>query len=316
MKLLLFLILTAFIFTNSSFAAEKVEVTTRIGPASATGQFLLETVYELNATQSKYEYKVSFIPGVGGSENRIAAIAEEGRKGIFYGAQSVFTMNKILNPEGQKQIKDITREFIFVGSMSMGTIALMADPKKGYKNVNELVAALKKKDKIFFGTTVGASAPNIMNQLFLEHYKLDDKAQTIYYPRPGDLLRGVLGGEIDYNVFNPFTMNGNLQILMTGNEQRGTVYPDAPTGKELGFPKFRYSAITLFAVHKSNIEFAAEFMKHIQPLCKNEKIKESVRIRGYEPVCLTPTQINKLIDDEIKMLESIDIKKFMTRGEE
>jgi hypothetical protein len=57
-------------------------------------------------------------------------------------------------------------------------------------------------------------------------------------------------------------------------------------------------------------------MKHIQPLCKNEKIRESVRMRGYEPVCLTPTQINKLIDDEIKMLESIDIKKFMTRGEE
>lgn len=308
--------LAAVMLTASASAREVVEVTTRLAQTSATGQFLIEIVEQLNTTQSKYEYRISFIPGFGGAENRIAAIADEGRKGVFYGAQSVFTISKYINPEAQKQVRDISKEFIFVGSMSMGTTALMTDPKKNYKNVAELVSVLRKKDKIFFGTTVGSSNVILMNQIFLEHYGLKDKVQTIYYQRPGDLLRGALVGEIDYTVFNPYSMNGNLQILMTANEQRGTIYPNSPTGQEVGVPKFRYNAITLFAIHRTNIEFAAEFMQHLQPLCKNTTMQERVRMRGYEPVCLTPTQINKLIEDENKMLNSMDVRRLLTRGSE
>jgi tripartite-type tricarboxylate transporter receptor subunit TctC len=307
-------IVAVLLMTVTASAREVIEVTTRLAQTSATGQFLIEIVDQLNETQSKYEYRISFIPGFGGAENRIAAIADSGRKGVFYGAQSVFTISKYVNPEGQKQVKDITKDFIFVGSMSMGTTALMVDPKKGYKSVSDLVSVLKKKDKIFFGTTVGSSNVILMNQIFLEHYGLKDKVQTIYYQRPGDLLRGTLGGEVDYNVFNPYSMNGNLQILMTANDNRGTIYPNVPTGKESSIPKFNYNAITLFAIHKNNIEFAAEFMKQIDPVCKNETIRERVRTRGYEPVCLSPAQINRMVEEENKMLETMDIKSLLTKG--
>jgi tripartite-type tricarboxylate transporter receptor subunit TctC len=309
-------LLAALLLPVSASAREVIEVTTRLSATSATGQFLIETVEQINTNQSKYEYRISFMPGLGGAENRIVAMAEQGRKGIFYGPQSVFTIGKYINQEARSQVRDISKDFIFVGSMSMGTTALMTDPKKNYRNVADLVAAIRKKDKVFFGTVVSASNQILMNQLFLEHYGLKDKVQTIYYQRSGDLLRATLVGEVDYTVFNPYTMQGNLQILMTANEQRGTIYPNAPTGKEVGIPKFRYNAITLFAIHKSHVEFAAEFMKHLQPLCKNATMQERVRTRGYEPVCLTPAQINNIIEEENKMLESMDVKRLLTRGTE
>ena len=162
-------LLAALLLPVSASAREVIEVTTRLSATSATGQFLIETVEQINTNQSKYEYRISFMPGLGGAENRIVAIAEQGRKGIFYGPQSVFTIGKYMNQEARSQVRDISKDFIFVGSMSMGTTALMVDPKKNYRNVADLVAAIRKKDKVFFGTVVSASNQILMNQLFLFH---------------------------------------------------------------------------------------------------------------------------------------------------
>jgi hypothetical protein len=43
-------------------------------------------------------------------------------------------------------------------------------------------------------------------------------------------------------------------------------------------------------------------------------MRERVRVRGYDPVCLSPAQINKMVDDENKMLDTMDIRSLLTRG--
>lgn len=123
-----------------------------------------------------------------------------------------------------------------VGSLARLGFVLSVNAEKPYKNVAELTAALKAKEKHgFYGTTVntGIAAGEI--------YKVTAGLQTerIPYKNVTDALNGLSQNEVDFIVYDStWTLgqvnSGKITPLAVTTSQRLAAFPDVPTFKEAG----------------------------------------------------------------------------------
>ena len=225
---------------SAALAAEpkKVDIITRLGPTTAQYVYLTEFVRELNEIQDDYEYRVSVVPGAQGETafKRFVSInEEEKRDAILYSSQVTFS-----DPKYGNRMND----FNYVTTLSMSVASLMIKDKS-VTNLEEFVKKIRTKDITYFGATVSSNTGAMLNEIFLKQYGLENKVKRINYANPQEILRAVLVGESDYTIFNPETMYAHLNMLVVANSSRPKAYPNVPTGKEIGFIEFDYSAFSL-----------------------------------------------------------------------
>lgn len=131
---------------------------------------------------------------------------------------------------------DVAKAIQVAATLNKQPYMIAVDPKKPWKNIAELTAALKaKKDKASFGTS---NPPGkVMGLAYKSAAGLD--AVEVPYRTSFDTANDLASGQLDFATYDPvYSMNmareGKLRILAISTAQRLEAAPELMTMKEQG----------------------------------------------------------------------------------
>lgn len=129
-------------------------------------------------------------------------------------------------------------DFSSVSMAAYGTLMLVANPKTGFKSVNDLVAQAKAKPGSIVYGSPGIGTPHHMA---MELFKTKTQLFALHVPYRGtagyvtDLLAGeLMVGFLPVHVAQGFVNSGKLTALAVGGNTRHPVAPAVATFDELG----------------------------------------------------------------------------------
>jgi tripartite-type tricarboxylate transporter receptor subunit TctC len=129
-------------------------------------------------------------------------------------------------------------DFSSVSMAAYGTLMLVANPKTGFKSVNDLVAQAKAKPGSIVYGSPGIGTPHHMA---MELFKTKTQLFALHVPYRGtagyvtDLLAGeLMVGFLPVHVAQGFVNSGKLTALAVGGNARHPVAPAVATFDELG----------------------------------------------------------------------------------
>lgn len=124
-------------------------------------------------------------------------------------------------------------------------VVLAANAKSSVDSIKALIAQSKAKpESINFGTPGNGSTPHLAIELFERAAGI--RLTHVPYKGGAQAINDALGGQIQTVAVNalellPHVKAGTLRVLAVLSEKRSSVFPDAPTIAESGFPGFEAS---------------------------------------------------------------------------
>jgi tripartite-type tricarboxylate transporter receptor subunit TctC len=194
----------------------------------------------------------------------------------------------------------------FAGVMPLGSLpnVLIIAPSKGFKTIQDMVAAAKAKPGSFNYASVGVGSGT---HLSVEKLKLSAGFDAVHVPFRGgpEALTEVIAGRVDFyfcpiNTALPHIREGKLVALVTSATARSPELPDVPTTLEAGYRDADFPIwIGLLAPAKTPREIIdklhAETVKAVQAPAVQDKLSKA----GIGPLALTPAQFDARIRAEI-----------------
>jgi tripartite-type tricarboxylate transporter receptor subunit TctC len=187
------------------------------------------------------------------------------------------------------------------------SVASLMIKDKTVTSLEEFVKKIRSKDVTYFGATVSSNTGAMLNEIFVKQFGLESKVKRINYANPQEILRAVLVGESDYTIFNPESMYAHLNMLVVANSSRPKAYPNVPTGKEIGFIEFDYSAFSLLAIPKSNQKLYDNILASFMKACNSENVRTLIEKRNNMALCMTNQQIVEALKKERNLLVKYNI---------
>jgi tripartite-type tricarboxylate transporter receptor subunit TctC len=134
---------------------------------------------------------------------------------------------------------DVARDLAGVLMIGQSANVLIAPLSKGWKAVEDLVAAAKARR----GTTnYGSAGVGTGTHLAAEKFRLGAGFEAVHIPYKGgaEALTDVLGGRIDFyfcpiSTALPLIRDGRVQALLVSTPARVADLPEVPTSREAGF---------------------------------------------------------------------------------
>jgi len=304
-RMLIAITLSVFL-TTELYAKEVINVVTRYSHSSVVSQNLASVLEILNKKQSKYEFRYSHVPGAEGESANLLAIerARNDVKVLWFGAASTFTYSR-LQFKNRKWNEE--EDFVFLNGMASGGAAVLVN-QEFQGTIYDLLNSMSKKDKAFTGYNINTVASIHLNNVFKKHYGLETKVKDISsYGSVYDVINALVKNEIDYTVFGPSEIPTARPLLIAG-EERLEKYPDVPTGREMGVPKFNQVSMSFFAVPKEMKLFGDEIDSLLKELCRDEELKAKILMRGYSPrpLCYDGAKIKSMIDKEYSEIKHLE----------
>jgi tripartite-type tricarboxylate transporter receptor subunit TctC len=96
-------------------------------------------------------------------------------------------------------------------------------------------------------------------------------------------------------------------MLVVANSSRPKAYPNVPTGKEIGFIEFDYSAFSLLAIPKSNQKLYDNILASFMKACNSENVRMLIEKRNNMALCMTNQQIVDALKKERDLLIKYNI---------
>jgi tripartite-type tricarboxylate transporter receptor subunit TctC len=133
------------------------------------------------------------------------------------------------------------KDFTFVAPLANASFVILANPSSGITSLKDLIARVKKGEKINFASAGSGTPQHIIGEMFNQRAGI--KMQHIPYKGSGPAMNDLLGGQVPVAVENPVpamphVKGGKIKVLASTGAARSTVFPDIPTVAELGFPGF------------------------------------------------------------------------------
>lgn len=143
-------------------------------------------------------------------------------------------------PHLRKLSFDPLTDFVTVGRMGEQTVAVVAHPSVGARNLTEFIALAKQAPGKYSYATAGVGS---VNHLRGESLRLMAGIDLLHVPYKGvgealpDLLAGRISILFDSNVVSHAT-SGSLVLLAMLRDRRHPDFPNVPTVKEQGLPDY------------------------------------------------------------------------------
>jgi tripartite-type tricarboxylate transporter receptor subunit TctC len=182
---------------------------------------------------------------------------------------------------------------------------LVISPAKGFKTIQELVAAAKAKPGSFNYASVGVGSGT---HLSVERLRLSAGFEAVHVPFRGgpEALTEVLAGRVDFyfcpiNTALPYIRDGRLLALVLNSGKRAAELPDVPTTLEAGYRDADLPIwIGMFAPAKSPRDIIdklhAETAKALQLPVTREKLAKT----GVEQLLMGPAEFDARVRKEIE----------------
>ncbi len=195
----------------------------------------------------------------------------------------------------------------FAGIIPFGSLpnVLIMSPSKGFKTIQEMVAAAKAKPGTFNYASIGVGSGT---HLSVEKLKLRAGFDAVHVPFRGgpEALAEVLAGRIDFyfcpiNTALPHIREGKLVALVTSHTSRAPALPDVPTTLEAGYQSADFPIwIGLLAPAKTPREIVDRLNAEIIKALKAPAVADRLAKGGIAPLILTPSEFDARIRAEIQ----------------
>jgi len=199
---------------------------------------------------------------------------------------------------------DARKDFAPVGLIGSAPALLLVHPSVTYKNVREMIAAIKASNEPFqVGIPSVGSVNHLAAVLFAEQAGV--KLQYIPYKGSASLNTDLVGGHVKAG-FNPIppsraAIDGKLiRALAATSIKRSSTYPDLPTVAESGLPG--YDAVLTYGIAAPAATprpIVEKLNKVLRAALATDEVKRRLNQEGAEPMPTTPEEHAAVIAREV-----------------
>lgn len=211
--------------------------------------------------------------------------------------------NAAVNPSLFKELPYDMKEFAPVSMIAEIENVLVVNSKLPAKDLKELIALGKSKQKPFTFSSPGAgSQAHLAGELLAR--AIDVEIAHIPYRGLGPALNDVLTGEITLTFAQlsnakQFIENGQLRAIGVASPKRSSALPDVPTLSEAGLPGFvAVSWYALMAPAKTPRPIIDKLSREIATIVQLPDVKKTFAALGAQPVGGTPEELQRTIDED------------------
>lgn len=295
-----------------TFPTKPVRLISGTSPGSATDTVARAIAERLQANLGQPVIVENRL-GAGGliATTSIAKGEPDGHTILIHAA--AYTLSILISPLQFDPQKDITP----VAAVAVMPTTMVTAPSKGYKSVQELVAAAKAKPGTFNVTTAGVGSSTHMNA---ERFRFSAGIEVVHIHFKGtpEALTEVLTGRADYFFAPTFAAiphlkEGRLVALAMGSQRRSKLLPDVPTTAELGYANSDYhfwiGGLVSGHTPRPLVErLHVELNKAVQ----SPDVQERFAKLGVEPLTMGmqefQSMIAKELEDNAKLIKAAGIK--------
>jgi tripartite-type tricarboxylate transporter receptor subunit TctC len=198
---------------------------------------------------------------------------------------------------------DPVRDFSAV--IPFGTIpnVTVVHPGRGFKTVNDLVAAAVKSGQFTYASAGVGSATHWA----AERLRLAGKYEAVHVPFKGgpEALTEVMAGRVDFTCMGisaalPLIRDGKLVALAVSSATRSAALPDVPTTLEAGLKDSDYNYwMGLFVPSKVPRAIVDRLYAETQKALTLPAVQEKFAPQGIEPLRMTSAEFDAMVRREV-----------------
>lgn len=196
------------------------------------------------------------------------------------------------------------KDLMPVAVLGTQPMVLVVSPKRGFKSVSDLVAAVKARpgEMTFASAGIGSAT-----HLAAERFRVSAKLEATHVPFRGaaEGLTDVLAGRSDFMFAPtasalPLIQDKQLQALAVSSSRRAALMPDVPTTAEAGLAGSTYDWWAgLFMPAKTPREIVNKMHDEIDLALKAPKVQENLAKMGVEPMPMALPQLATYFAEDI-----------------
>jgi tripartite-type tricarboxylate transporter receptor subunit TctC len=198
---------------------------------------------------------------------------------------------------------DVRKDFAPIGLIASAPALILAHPSVTYKDVGELIAAMRASKEPFQVGVPGISTVNYLAAvLFAEQAKV--KLQYIPYKGSGPLNTDLVGGHVKIG-FNPIPVSRAsiesklIRALAATSAKRSAMFPDLPTVAESGLPGYdavlTYGIVAPAGTPRPIVE---RLNKELRAALATDEVKKRLHQEGAEAMPTSPEEHAAVLDRE------------------
>jgi tripartite-type tricarboxylate transporter receptor subunit TctC len=257
------------------------------------------------------------------AENRVGAGGTIGANAVAKADPDGYTLlfnssAQASNPAIYAQLPfDTFKDFVHVTAIAGQPNVVVVNPDRGYKTLQDLVAAAKSKPGQLNYAHAGVGSGTHLNS---EKFRLAAGIDIVAIPHKGtpEALNDVLAGRVEY-YFCPITAalpqvkGGKVHALAVSTPKRSAMLPDVPTTVEAGFPKSEYVLwVGMWLPAKTPQPIVQKLHAATVKALGDPEVKERLARLGAEPMPMSMPEFEAFmrseVDDAMRIAKAAGIK--------
>lgn len=296
-----------------SWPAKPIKVFIPFSAGSAT-DVIPRVVFEELSTQLGQPIVVENRGGAGGTIGVGAVVAAEPDGYTILANSSAHTIAPWIVPNLPYNVATDLRAAVALGKNAN---MLVVSPSKGWRTLQDLVAAAKAKPGTF---NYGSAGVGTATHISAERLRLSAKFEATHIPYKGgpEALADVLAGRIDFyycpiSTAIPLVRDGRLVALAASTPTRADALPEVPTSLEAGYPDSDYTVwYGVFMPGKTPQAVVDTFYGAAAKVLQSPVTRAKLAQLAVDPMPMTPAEFDKRVADELtaneKLIKAAGIK--------
>lgn len=205
---------------------------------------------------------------------------------------------------------DANKDFTLIGGLGKMPLVLAVTPNFPAKNVQELLALVKKSPGSISFATPGAGSPQ---HVALELFKQRTGTDLMHVPYKGSApaLQDLMAGQVQ-TMFTDLPpslsaiKSGKVRVLAVATPQRLPLLPDVPTMAEAGVPGFdAYAWQGFVGPAKLPNSVVSKLNKDLVAALKHPEMHAKLEELGIQPMPMTPAEFTEFVRSEQKLWSGV-----------
>ena len=205
---------------------------------------------------------------------------------------------------------DAERDLALIAQVGRVPVVIAANAAAPYDTVAQLIAAAKAKPgAVAFASPGNGATPHMAVELFAKAAGIS--LQHVPYRGGSQAITDTIGGQVPLVAVNalealPHVKSGKLKILAALSVNRTSIFPDAPTIAESGFPGFEasvwYGLVAPAGTPKAVVD---KLHAEVQKALATPEVKTRLQSVGGEVTPGTAAQFASLVRSERQRYEKL-----------
>ena len=205
---------------------------------------------------------------------------------------------------------DMLRDFAGIGPMAVLPNVLIVPPQRGWKSLQDLVAAARARPG---GYTYGTGGSGTGTHMSAERFRLGAGINAVQVPYKGspEILVEIVSGRIDWAIVPLSTVltqvkDGRIQALALSADRRSPQIPELPTVGESGLKDADFPFwVGMFVPAKVPRPVVRRLYEDTTRAMQNPEVRDRLTRLGAEIVLLTPEEFDAYVKAQAEVAAAI-----------